>query len=371
MTPEKLKVKSAFYLLLIAAQICFYWSFLHRADKRTSDWPSYYSVARIFQREENPYSLNAQCAEMSKIIGDKCFPLAHPPILLPLLSSVSDEHFTDSFWRWLAILACALAACFCFMLLLTENAFGSAQALLFYPTVLSVFFANDTVFVLLGVTIWAYLLLYRDTDFMEREWLAGAALSLTCLKPQLAIILAIPLLFAKPKVFIGFCIGGVFWVLLGLKLVGVEGFKGIIHITRVMANGEGYGIGQQYMVNTTGWLVRAGLSPFWSWPLYILAIVTLCVLWKRYEPSIASVSLSLIAAVFFAPHVHQYDLALLAIPLVFAHRLAPLVAALIMVTMIVVGIGYLGALIVMLPMAALYLSRLSPCRSRGHAVTEM
>lgn len=351
-------LRAAFAILIIGGQVYLFSVFLRRADITTSDWPTYYSLARVWNRGENPYDLQAQCAEMSKTIGDKCFPLAHPPILLPLLSPIAEETFDASFWRWLAILASVLTACFCFMWLLTENTFGSAQSLIFYPTVLSIFFANDTVFILLSVIVWAYLLLYRDRDFMEREFLAGAALSIACLKPQIAITLAIPLLFAKPKVFIGFCIGGLMWVLLGLNLVGIGGFKGIVHITRVMADGEGYGIGQQNMVNTTGFLVRAGLSPFWSWPLYAAAIVGLCVLWKRYGASIATVSLSLIASIFFAPHVHNYDLALLAIPLVFAHRLAPLVASLIMIVAIPMNIGYVGALIVTPPLVYLYSKRL-------------
>lgn len=351
--------RAAFAAVVIGLQVFFYSSFLKRADLTTSDFPTYYSVARLWQRGENPYSLENQCREMRPLTPKgECFPLAHPPILLPLLSSVSNENFTSSFWRWLAILACALVACFLILSLLTENAFGSAQSLVFYPTILSVFYANDTVFVLLGVTVWAYLLLYRDGDFMEREFLAGAALAFTAVKPQLTIILAVPLLFAKPKVFMWFCVSGLLLTLSGLKLVGVEGFKGIIEITRVMANGEGYGIGQQNMVNTTGWLVSAGLSPFWSWPLYIAAIAGLCVLWKRYGPSIATVSLSLMAALFFSPHTHNYDLALLAVPLIFAHRLAPLIASLIMIVAIVANVGYLGAIIIMLPMAAHYYKRL-------------
>jgi hypothetical protein len=199
--------------------------------------------------------------------------------------------------------------------------------------------------------------------------LAGAALSISVLKPHLAIILAVPLVFVKPRAFVGFCVGGALLTLFSLTLVGVEGLKGLVEITRVMATGQGYGVGQQHMVNTTGWLVRAGLSPFWSWPLYVLAIAALCVLWKRYGANVATVSLSLLAAVFFAPHVHNYDLALLAIPLVFAHRLTPLVASLIMIVAIPLNIGYIGAFALMAPLALHYFKSISNV-DKGSATRE-
>ena len=356
---------ATFALLLICGQLFLFATFLRRADKKTSDYPGYYSVARLWERGDNPYSVAAQCKELTKVIGNSCFLLAHPPILLPLLSLVSGDDFTASYWRWFSILACFLIASFCLVWLISGTAFGSAQSIIFYPTVLSVFFGNDTVFVLLGVTVWAYLLLRQGEKFKGQDMLAGAAIALTAVKPQLTIMLAIPLLFAKTRVFLWFCVAGLILTLYSLSLVGVEGFKGIVEITRLMATGKGYGINQEYMINTTGWLVRVGLSPFWSWPLYVSAIVALSVLWKRYGVNVATISLSLLAALFFVPHVHAYDLALLAIPLVFAHRLAPLVASLIMIITIPISLGYIGAFVILTPLAVHYCRSLSKVQKRA------
>jgi hypothetical protein len=355
-------MKILFGVLLIGLQLVFFASFLRRADKRTSDFPIYYSVARLWERGENPYSLDNQCREVATLTprGD-CFPLAHPPILLPLIALAADDDFNASFWRWLALLFAALVICFFPLWLVSDNAAGSAQVLVFYPAVLSVFFANDTAVVLLGVVTWASLLVWQR-GFIGREVLAGFALSLAVLKPQLVIILAVPMLFAHPRIakaVFGFLAGGLLLTAWAYNLVGYEGFRGIIEITKVMAQGEGFGIGQQNMVNTTGFLVRAGLSPFWSWPLYLIAIVVLCVLWRKRGANINTISLSIVGAVFFAPHVHNYDVALLAFPLLFAHRLAPLLAALVMICTVPFKAGYAGAAFLTASLTLIYWKRLA------------
>lgn len=345
--------RRVFYLIIIGGQLVLYFTYLQRFDKRSSDFPSYYSVARIWQRGGNPYDLDSQCAEMIPISGG-CAPMAHPPVLLPILSIVSSSDFTTSYWRWIFVQLTASLTAFFVLWRFSGNAPGSAQSLIFFPLVMSIYFGNDTPIVLLGVILWAWLMID-----VRRDFLAGLALSLTVIKPQLAIILALPLLFSRPKSFLGFCVGGFALTGLSLAAVGIDGFRGIVEITRIMASGKSYGIYQTGMVNTTGIFARAGLSPFWSWPLYLFAIAATCVFWKHHRGSIATVSLSLIGALFFSPHVHPYDLALLAIPLVFAHRLAPLLASLIMLLMVPFNTGYIGAFILFLPLASIYVRRLT------------
>lgn len=290
--------------------------------------------------------------------------MAHPPVMLPILSIVSSSNFTKSYWRWIFVLLAASVAAFVVLWKLSGNGPGSAQSLIFYPLVLSIYFGNDTPIVLLAVVLWAWLLVDERRDF-----LAGLALSLTVIKPQLAIILAVPLLFSKPKSFLGFCVGGLAFTGFSLALIGSDGFTGIVNITRIMASGKGYGIYQTTMVNTTGIFARAGLSPFWSWPLFLFATAGLCVFWRYHGGNIATISLSLIGALFFSPHVHPYDLALLAIPLVFAHRLAPLLASLIMLLVAPFNAGYIGAFILFVPLTSIYVTRLRLHESMSRSVS--
>jgi hypothetical protein len=35
------------------------------------------------------------------------------------------------------------------------------------------------------------------------------------------------------------------------------------------------------MYNVTGILARSGLNHFWSWAVFVLAIVVICILWRR------------------------------------------------------------------------------------------
>lgn len=96
-----------FYLIIIGAQLVLYFTYLQRFDKRSSDFPSYYSIARIWQRGGDPYDLDSQCAEMIRVSGG-CAPMAHPPVMLPILSLVSSSDFTRSYWRWIFCTASCL-----------------------------------------------------------------------------------------------------------------------------------------------------------------------------------------------------------------------------------------------------------------------
>src|SRR6185369_15479018 len=108
----------------------------------------------------------------------------------------------------------------------------SIQSILFLPVVIALALGQDTPFILLAVLCWLWLLGER------KDFLAGLALSLSVLKPQLAILLSVPLLFARPKVFAGFVAGGFALLLLSFLFVGKDGFSGLLNIVRVMSHGE-------------------------------------------------------------------------------------------------------------------------------------
>ena len=342
-----------FALLVLLAQVALYAWWLKETPKVTSDFPAYYAIAQLWKRGENPYSLDNQCREEAKTISTGCSPFAHPPVLLPLLAIVSSDNFEASYWRWVIILCAAVALCALPLYWLSGDWPQSLQALVFYPGVVAVFFGNDVPFVLLAVCFCVWLV-HQQKDF----W-AGCVLALSVIKPQFAIILSVPFLFTRPKVFLGFISVSAFFVFLCFLLVGYSGLAGLLEITRLMSEGNGYGIRQEHMINITGVLVRNGLSPFWSWPCYALAIAAVSIIYKLRGATLETMSVGILLALFAAPHAHLYDLALLAIPLLFAHRLAPMIGSLMMIVAMSTSKGYRGALVLILGLLVIYMYKLN------------
>ena len=205
--------------------------------------------------------------------------------------------------------------------------------------VISLALGQDTAFILLGVLLWLWLLL-EGKDF----W-AGLALSLAVVKPQIAVLLGIPLLFARPKAFAGFCVGGAALTLFSFLLVGVEGFSGLLNIVRVMSQGQGFGVNPQHMISVTGLLVRAGLSASWSWVFLALGLVVITVLWRKFGITRQTLSVAIVLALFCAPHLHLHDLSLLTAPIMFLHPLAPVAASAFLAAAYAFGFHQLAAFI--------------------------
>ena len=278
-----------------------------------SDFLAYYSTARIWQSGSNPYSLNQQCLEQATIrpADLPCLPLARPPILLPLVSAISSDDLVSSYWHWLTLLALISIASLAPLYLLSRNLMLSVESLLFLPLLTAPMLGQDEPFILFGVLMWIYLLLSR------KDLASGLALSLSVIKPHIAMLLAIPLLFSRRRAFLGFCLGALVLTVLSFALVGLSGFRGLIDIAQVMSKGEGFGIYQSKMPNAAGLLVRAGLNPMWSWTIFGFGLVTISLLWRLRGISQSTISIAVIITLFVAPHTHFHDLSLLLIPLLF------------------------------------------------------
>lgn len=308
-------------IAFIALQIVLYAAAWRTVLPKESDFPAFYSAAGIWQQGGNPYDLEKQCSMQIPIRGEPCLPFAHPPVLLPLLSLVSSDDFVRSYYRWTSLLLIVVIACVIPLYQITHEWRSSIQSILFLPVVISLALGQDTPFILLGVLLWFWLLL-EGKDF----W-AGLALSLSVIKPQIAILLGIPLLFARPKAFAGFCAGGLALLLFSFALVGADGFYGLLRIVRVMSQGQGYGVNTAVMISVTGLLVRAGLSATWSWVFLGLALIAISVLWRKLGTTPQTLSIGVILALFCAPHLHLHDLSLLSAPILFVHPLAPIGAS--------------------------------------------
>jgi len=308
-------------IVFLVLQVVLYAAAWRTVLPKESDYPAFYSAARIWHEGGNPYDLQEQCAKQIPIRGEPCLPFAHTPVLLPLVSLLSSTDFVASYHRWTTLLLIVVLTCLVPLYQLTREWKISAQSILFLPVVIALALGQDTPFVLLAVLLWLWLLL-DGKDF----W-AGLALSLTVLKPQLAILLGVPLLFSRPKAFVGFCAGGLALLLFSFALVGVDGFKGLLNIVRVMSQGQGFGVNPATMISVTGLLVRVGLSLKWAWLFCGFGLIAISLLWHRRGATRQTLSVGIALALFCAPHLHLHDLSLLAGPILFLHPLAPMVAS--------------------------------------------
>ncbi len=113
-------------------------------------------------------------------------------MFVPLLHLLVNDDFAASYLRWTALLWFAAFVCALLIFRMTGDIVLAFVAGSFYPLFTSVLQGHDTVFLLLGGLLCAHLLSLR------KDLLAGIALSLTTLKPHLAIFLAVPLI-VRPK----------------------------------------------------------------------------------------------------------------------------------------------------------------------------
>jgi hypothetical protein len=175
---------------------------------------------------------------------------------------------------------------------------------------------QDTAFLFLGAAIWMYGLV------TGQEMLAGLGLSLTTVRPHIALILALPMLFRYRKVFTGFVIGSGILALISFLIIGVNGTREFINVILISAGGEWYGMKQYAMYNLIGILMRtlpwleAETIRTVGWIVYGITIIALCIFWARSKNLEAGkIGLTVILALFVVPHLHFHDLTLMLIPI--------------------------------------------------------
>jgi hypothetical protein len=181
----------------------------------------------------------------------------------------------------------------------------------------------------------------------NRDFWAGLVLSIGVVKPHILLLLALPLAFSRTRAFLGFCVGGLMAVLISLYLVGISGLTGLMEITRISATGTTFGVHHADMYSAVGLFARAGLSPYWVWAVFIIALVATSILWKKHPRSIHALCIGIVATVFAAPHLLMHDFAIIAIAIYLIHPFATIAASLLMLTLFGLGAPYLGGYLVM------------------------
>ncbi len=317
---------------LFASYLGIWFRFINDPVERTgSDFIALYSAGRIAQTEgiASVYDPLLQQQIEQEQVG---FPLAegqvllynHLPFLIPLLQMIASPDYVASFYRWIFILiALYVAGIIVLSQVLRQTGvnrnsivLAAVGAFLFLPVFFSLMNGQDTAFVFLGTAIWLYGLI------SGKEYTAGLGLSLTTVRPHIAIFLAVPMLFRYRKVFAGFVLGAGTLALFSLLILGSSGTREFIDIILLTAGGEWYGMKENVMYNLIGLLTRtapglgAGTIRTLGWIVYGLAMISLCVLWSKTKDFRSQlVGLSVTVALFVVPHLHFHDLALLLIPM--------------------------------------------------------
>ena len=109
-----------------------------------------------------------------------------------------------------------------------------------------------------------------------------------------------------------------------MVLIGKNGSLDFVHILQVSAGGTWYGMKEAAMFNLIGLLTRTfpSIGPelirALGWAGYGIGILFAVVGWQQNKLELPiKISLTIILALFFAPHLHYHDLTLLIIPLTF------------------------------------------------------
>jgi hypothetical protein len=317
---------------LLAAIYAQLWTGLLRLPALDGvDFISFYTAGRIVRAGTYGllYDLDVQHAIQVPIIGPNfvpggTLPYNHPPLFAPLLGLIAFDDYRSAYIAYSVILLAVLLLCGAIAArFVAERGFdrrarfvAASSVVLFYPAFISLLKGQDTAFVLLGALIWMWALLAR------RERLAGAALALMLLKPQIGLALALPLLASRNRAAWWFCGTAVLLGLYSWLLVGTGGLLGLLGLLRLSSDGQGYGMNQPAMYNFLGLLIRsapsfdaAALNAL-KWMVYLLVIGFLCWLWwgKRDALTAQHIGVAVALSLFASPHLHLHDLSLLLLP---------------------------------------------------------
>ena len=333
-----LSLQVTWYILLLASYI------RTPGIVESADFSIFYTAGRIAASGQYSllYDLPTQLKVQESVWkiplrSDEILPFNHPPLLVPVLQVISSGSYLSSYLFWLGVMLCLLAVTGILLDRLLKamqwkrslRALFITACMLFYPAFISLLKGQDTAFLLLGGTLWVYGML------KEKDPLAGLGLAMLVIRPQITLVLAIPFIFKRQRVWWWFCGWALALALYSFILVGVRGTRDFIHLLFLSAGGQGYGITQNAMFNFIGMFLRIfphvslGFAQSLAWLLYVAAIIGLSILWWRVPKlQIWHLVLASSLSLFIAPHLYFHDLSFLLLPvlgacLIIARRFQP------------------------------------------------
>ena len=297
-------------------------------ERTGSDFMGFYSFGRISETKgiQYIYDLEEQKKLQEEIVGHPVTPIfhTHVPLTAPLSIIVNDEDYVESFKRWAVVLLFINALnVFLLVNMLQIHKFTRENLVilclgtyLFDPTFSGFMNGQDTAIVLLGAVLWA-------SGFLSKKYtLAGIGLSLTTLRPQVAIFLAVPFFFRHRRVFWGFVLGSSVLVAVSVGMLGYDGTLKFIESIRYIESTVWHEPHALDMPTISGIIRRnftiSDPAPIKNlvWICYLLGIVGFSMMWRKSaEINERHIGLLSTVGIFLLPYAHYHDLILLLIPI--------------------------------------------------------
>ena len=257
-------------------------------------------------------------------------PFPHPPFIVPVLMLLARLDYVPAFLTWSVLMSILFVLCAIILIRLVPQAQGWDRWILllgtalFFPAFFSVINGQDTALLLLGASMWLYGLI------QERDRLAGLGLALTLIRPHMGVMLALPFIFRRRKVWWWFVVGAGVLIMISVLLLGWNGIVNFLRILITSADGAGNKFfNENLMVNLIGLLRRtlpfleATFVRLVGWIGFAIAIIFLCLVWaKNGEIKDRHIGMAVIVTIIAVPHIHYHDLALLLIPVFCVIRVA-------------------------------------------------
>ena len=307
-----------------------YWfNLLADLDQRTgSDFMGVYVFGRITQTTgiQHLYDIAEHQKIEEQVVGHPVTPIfyTHLPFMAPLAAAIVDEDYLLSFKRW-ALILLLLNALSVYLLanLVDIKRFTRENGLIlllgaffFDPTISGFMNGQDTAILLLGAALWAWGM------FSKKYFLAGLGLSLTTVRPQAALFLAIPFFFKHRTVFWGFVLGSSILAGLSVWLLKMDGTLKFIESLRYIERTIWIEPHSFDMPTISGIIRRnftvtdPALAKAFVWACYLAGVVGFCIWWhKSDEIDEKHIGLISLASIFLLPYAHYHELTLLLIPI--------------------------------------------------------
>jgi len=316
-----------FFLATWYAVLLTYMLTGYKGLKGGADYLAHYSAGYILRyvSPDRLYDLDLQRQIQQEVAPpdrlERYYYYNHPTFLAGILGWVTTKDYNASYFRWVLILIVFHLVSLGLLLTLMRRFRWQAEeiwvlgisGLLFAPVFVAYLKGQDSTFLLLGVSLWTFGLL------TARERVAGLGLALAAIRPQVTLVLAIPFLFKRQRVWWWFIAWGL--ILLGYSYlsIGAQGLQGFVQV--LLFSGQGTGIDVDKMITLMGALLRLfpnidpGLFHIIGYGGYALAILFLCFLWIRSRAlELKHIGLAVLFSMVFSPHMHNHDLSLLLIP---------------------------------------------------------
>jgi len=316
-----------FFLATWYAILLTYLLTSYRGPKGGVDYLAHYSAGYIIRyvSPERLYDLDLQRHIQETIASSDrvahYYYYNHPPLLAGILGWVTTKDYYASYFRWGLILIIFYSTSLGLLVYLMRRFQWQTEelwilgisGLLFTPAFIACLKGQDSTFLLLGVSLWTFGLL------TARDRVAGLGLALAAIRPQVALVLALPFLFKRRIVWWWFLAWSLILLVYCYLLVGVQGLEGFAQV--LLFSGQSRGIDVDKMVTLMGAILRLfpdidpRLFQIIGYGGYGLSILFLCLLWARSRAiELQHIGLAILFSMAFSPHMHNHDLSLLLIP---------------------------------------------------------